>query len=356
MKCNKKSVYHRSAFSPKNFEALCYNDRVRVSLIFTVKNEADAMPRLLDSVAAQTRAPDEIVVVDGGSTDSTLDLLKQRASQMPLKILSIPGANISQGRNAAIRAASGDLICSTDAGVRLDPNWLAELTRPLEDAAVDVVSGFFVADPHGTFETALAATTLPVLSDIHPDKFLPSSRSIAFRKTAWERVNGYPEWLDYCEDLIFDFALRARNFRFVFAPNALVYFRPRSNIRSFFKQYYHYARGDGKANLWLVRHVIRYSTYFIALPLLMLLCLFGSWVLGIGILFLAFFIMFLAPYKRLLPMTRESSISDKLLAVAWVPIIRVTGDIAKMIGYPVGVAWRLKNRIRQNSGNFIRVQ
>jgi hypothetical protein len=36
--------------------------------------------------------------------------------------------------------------------------------------------------------------------------------------------------------------------------------------------------------------------------------------------------------------------ADRLRAVAWVPIIRVAGDLAKMAGYPVGRAWRLRHR------------
>ena len=38
-------------------------------------------------------------------------------------------------------------------------------------------------------------------------------------------------------------------------------FRPRPHLRAFYVQYYRYARGDGKANLWLKRHLIRYGTY-----------------------------------------------------------------------------------------------
>ena len=343
---------------------MCYNDSVTVSLIITVKDEAAALPRLLDSIAAQTRAPDEIVVVDGGSTDGTLEVLRAYAARLPLlplKILSRPGANISQGRNAAIRAATGDVICSTDAGVRLEPVWVEELVLPLEDrgpktedgrqssvvrhpsSVVDVVAGFFVPDPRSVFETALAAATLPVLAEIRSARFLPSSRSVAFRKSAWEKAGGYPEWLDFCEDLVFDFALRDAGCRFGFAPRAVAHFRPRENLRAFFKQYYQYARGDGKANLWFLRHVIRYATYLVALPLPLAL-LFKMPLWGFGILLLGFLGLFFTPYKRLLPLLREFSWCDRLRAIAWVPIIRVAGDVAKMIGYPVGVAWRLRNK------------
>ncbi len=334
---------------------------MKVSLIVTVKNEAQSLPNLLDSIAAQTRAPDEIVIVDGGSTDGTLVVLNSYATRLPLKILSLFGANISQGRNAAIRAATGDVICSTDAGVRLDATWVEELVQPFEDGgwktedgnemssvighppSVTVVSGFFVPDPQTVFETALAATTLPALTDVHPERFLPSSRSIAFRKSAWQKVNGYPEWLDFCEDLIFDFALRDAGCRFTFAPRAIAYFRPRESLRAFCKQYYQYARGDGKANLWFKRHVIRYATYLVVLPLLIALT-FGVPVLSVPLWLFAAAFMFFTPYKRLLPMVAKSSWGDKLRASVWVPVIRIAGDIAKMVGYPVGVAWRAKNR------------
>ncbi|MCW1969373.1 MAG: glycosyl transferase, partial [Anaerolineae bacterium] len=188
------------------------------------------------------------------------------------------------------------------------------------------------------------ATVLPELRDIKPETFLPSSRSVAFLKTAWARVNGYPEWLDYCEDLIFDFAIRAQCGGFSFAPNALVYFRPRGSLRSFYKQYYLYARGDGKANLWLKRHLIRYATYLIGFPALVLgALLITPWLWFC--LFVAGFLYVKTPLRRLVAMPQWPSLSlaERLKALAFVPIIRVVGDIAKMIGYPAGLAWRMVN-------------
>ncbi|HZY42904.1 MAG TPA: glycosyltransferase, partial [Anaerolineae bacterium] len=238
---------------------------MKVSLIVTVLNEARSLSTLLDSIAAQTRQPDEVVICDGGSTDGTPDLLRAE-TRFPLRVIERPGSNISQGRNTAIEAATGEVIVSTDAGVRLDPRWLQKLVEPFAAASTSVVAGFFLPDAHTPFEIAMSATVLPQLNEIDPVKFLPSSRSVAFTKAAWQVVGGYPEWLDYCEDLIFDFALRDKFGAFAFAPEALAYFKPRSSLKSFFKQYYRYARGDGKANLWLKRHHIRSATYLIALP------------------------------------------------------------------------------------------
>jgi glycosyltransferase involved in cell wall biosynthesis len=326
---------------------------VKVSVIATVLNERPAIVRLLESLAAQTRLPDEVVIVDGGSTDGTLDLLKEWAAtdSLPLVVLERQGANISQGRNAAIDAATGDVMATTDAGVRIEAGWLEALLTPFEEGAdtaassVYVVSGWFLADPHTVFETAMGATVLPHVDEIESDTFLPSSRSVAFRKEAWAAVGGYPEWLDYCEDLIFDFHLKDRYGPFPFAPEARVHFRPRGSLRAFFRQYYQYARGDGKADLWRRRHAVRYVTYLVLGPGLAVLALVHSpwWWLAL----LAGAAVYTArPYHRLWPMLESYGPLERLGALLLVPLIRVVGDAAKMIGYPVGLVWRYRNRHR----------
>jgi glycosyltransferase involved in cell wall biosynthesis len=313
----------------------------------TVRNEAGSLPALLESVKEQTVRPAEIVIVDGGSVDGTQELIRSYMPglPMPLRLIEQPGANISEGRNRAIREATHDIVAVTDAGVRLDERWFEMLVTPLGDSSVDVVSGFFLPDAHSTFEVAMGATVLPSVEEINPETFLPSSRSIAVRKSAWEEIEGYPEWLDYCEDLVFDIRLKDAGHNFVFAPEARVYFRPRSNLRAFFHQYFRYARGDGKADLWRKRHAVRYATYTLG-PLIARYgwqrrqTLPGKVILGV--VGLAGTGYCRRPYMRLLPKLRTLSLPSAIYAIMLVPVIRLTGDVAKMLGYPIGVAWRLK--------------
>ena len=171
----------------------------------------------------------------------------------------------------------------------------------------------------------MGATVLPTLDEIDPVRFLPSSRSVAFTRSAWEASGGYPEWLDYCEDLIFDFRLRDLYQPFAFAPQAVVHFRPRSSLPSFFKQYYQYARGDGKADLWRKRHAIRYLTYLVLGPLLVILALLHSpwWWLALAAGLAAYTT---TPYRRLWPLLAPYGFFQRIKGVLLVPVIRQRTD------------------------------
>lgn len=325
---------------------------MRVSVICTVLNEAQAAGRLLDSLAAQSRPPDEVIIVDGGSTDGTPAVVMGYAERLPLKLQEARGANISRGRNLAVKRATGDVIASTDAGVRLEADWLERLAAPFEGLAAEelhsgsyAVAGFFQPDPQSAFELALGATTLPLADEIKPERFLPSSRSAAWSRGAWQCSGGYPEWLDYCEDLLFDFRLIECCGGFAWAPDALVHFRPRPNLTSFFKQYYRYARGDGKAGLWRKRHLVRYATYLLALPVLLALSILHHplWLLALLAGALAYC---WRPMRRLAAQWQGYGWPQRLWALLLIPLIRLTGDVAKMLGYPAGLLWRRKNRTR----------
>jgi glycosyltransferase involved in cell wall biosynthesis len=332
--------------------------KMQVSVILTVYNEVDSLPRLLDSLAAQRRRPDEIVICDGGSTDGTVELIeayqaRHGATLPPLRLIVEPGANISRGRNQRPVGGGNGEIAATDAGVRLTPDWLAQLVAPWEqNPNLLAVAGFFAPDVDNWFTTAMAATVLPLVDEIDPKRFLPSSRSVAFTKAAWARAGGYPEWLDYCEDLLFDFALNAQapgqSTAFAWAPDALVYFRPRTTLRSFWTQYYRYARGDGKADLWRKRHAIRYATYGVMLPALLGHALFGSFARWLGWLGLIVGVIAYCrrPWLRLAVIGRHLSPTDWMKAALFVPLIRLVGDLAKMAGYPVGHWWRWRQRHR----------
>lgn len=312
---------------------------IRVAVIATVLNERDSLPRWLQALEAQTSAPDEVVIVDGGSTDGTLDMLRAWSPSFPVRVIFAPGANIAAGRNTAIDSSVCEIVAVTDAGTVADANWLSALRLAFGDPLVDVASGFFVATPAQVWDTVLASTTLPDFDEIRAETFLPSSRSVAIRKGWFDAGIAYPEWLDYCEDLVLDLALKRAGARFILAPEAVVTFEVRPDLRSHVLQYYRYARGDGKAGLFARRHLLRYGTYLAAIVILRRHRPAELVTAGVlAILYLH------RPFSRLLKKEsfQRSGPRQRMMMLCCLPFVRLSGDVAKMCGYPLGITWRIR--------------
>lgn len=315
---------------------------LEISLIATLKDEADSISGFLDGLLRQSRPPDEIVLVDGGSTDGTVAAIErvQGTAAVPIRLIQVPGTNISEGRNIAIDRATHEAIAVTDAGTRPEPDWLEKLVAPLErDPELAVSSGFFRAGGSGWRRRALAIVITPQREEIDPSQFLPSSRSVAFRRAWWRRVGGYPEWLRHCEDLVFDLELRKADASFAFVPDAIVVWDARPDLRSLSRQYFNYARGDGHADLWPKRHLSRYAAYALGgfalrrrrSGLAMAALLLG-WV-GYQSKFM----------RRLVRTPSSTKRGEQLMAFAYAPLVVTTGDVAKMVGYAVG-SWERLSR------------
>ncbi len=227
--------------------------KIKVSLISTVKNEAASAVVWLEFLLKQTRQPDEVVITDGGSTDGTLAILRDfsRTFSIPIHVLEAPGTNISQGRNIAIQSASYPNIACSDFHSILDHDWLSNLIAPLErDRTIDMSAGFYQAVIKDDLDRLCAHYFIPDMAAIRPQAFLPSGRSVAFRKQFWARVGGYPEWLsDAGEDTLFDYQAKSQPSHWAFVPQAkAAWFGPRT-FRKMYRTFYRYARGDGEAAL-----------------------------------------------------------------------------------------------------------
>lgn len=310
-----------------------------VAVCATVKNEAAEAASLVASLREQSLAADEIVIVDGGSTDGTMEALRAAAEGDPrFDLQRAPETNIAAGRNVAIGATQAALIAVTDAGLRRSPDWLQALVTAVQDEPHAAGSfGYILAAPETTFEAALGAVALPLADDIDPGRYPPSSGSALFRREWLQRVGGYPEWLSHGEDLWMDREIWRGGGWFRHAPGADVGFRPRSSPAAFFRQYFLYAAGDGHAGMLWQRHALRYGAYALGLTLLhhpapaaraLLLALAGAY-LGRSL-------------RRTPAMVRHSTTANPLLAGALTPALRIAGDLAKMSGFMAGLSrrWR----------------
>jgi len=308
---------------------------MRVALVFTVLDESPTIGDLLSSLDRQTRQPDEVVVVDGGSRDGTVATLQAWAARAPHRtVLVVPGAGISAGRNRAVAASTADVLAVTDAGCTLGDRWLEHLLAPLADPAVAVSMGFYAPDARTRFEVLVSCLNLPDAHEVNPEAFLPSARSVAYRREVFDAVGGYPEWLAIGEDMHFDLAMVRLGFRRVFAPDAVVHWRLRADVRSFVRQYYRYARGDGIAGMHPRRHAARFATYG-ALAATLLGPVRTRPLAAVPLAGLAWWM------RPSIPRARRRLGREWPLALVAVPPLTAAMDAAKIAGY---VAGRLQGR------------
>lgn len=235
-----------------------YREQTGVSVVVTVRNEADSVGIWLKSLISQTRPPDEVILVDGGSTDGTLGALQDFAAETPLpvKVVAAGEVNIAQGRNLGIAQARHGVIATTDLGCELDPGWLESLVAPFElDPETDVVIGWYEPKVKSSWGRAVARHLVWRLEEVDPATLLPSSRSVAFTKKAWQAVGGYPEWLTLTgEDTYFALELQRHAPKWAFAPEAKVFWHAPERLLEAMRRAYRWAWGNGEAGLFPDRY------------------------------------------------------------------------------------------------------
>lgn len=303
-----------------------------VSLILTVLNEERSIRQLLESILRQTMRPDEVIIVDAGSTDGTVAAIGDFTRNNPsLTIVTkvVPG-NRSVGRNAAIRLARNEIIAATDAGCTLDPNWLQMITKPFSQSPpADVVGGWYQPNVRTPWEHALAMTLNFNVRNVRPESFLPSSRSIAFRKKVWDDVGGYPEHItSTSEDTIFDLRIKAAGVPMVFAPDAVVNWDIDRSLVPFFKRIRQYSSTDGQNRLMLGQYKIVAAFWMIVLALV---------TVGIVRYPIAYLVaMFVIIGYLFLPLLQSRKI-PLLSDIAYVPLMKGAMILATTFGYIQGL-------------------
>ena len=305
---------------------------MKVSLISTVKDASTHVEEFVGSVVAQTRPPDEVIVVDGGSTDGTPDLLRRTGADS-ITVIEERGANIARGRNLAIAAAAHDVIAVTDADCVLDPSWLERILEPIE-AGADVSMGFYLPIADGFLQDCVASVNLPLnASEVDPATFMPSARSVAFRRGSIDAAGGYPEWLAIGEDMWVNRRWRELGVDMRFAPDAVVRWRLRPTLCATWAQYFRYARGDAQAGMFPERHALRFGVYVGGAAAVASRRRWPQALAGLGAVAYA-----RAPVRR--AWRRIPDPRGRAAAAIVVPALMSWIDTAKIAGYAVGLVDR----------------
>ena len=228
---------------------------MKFTLVSTVFNEISRIADTIADINNQTRRPDEVVITDAGSKDGTYEFLIKWSKNSPfsVKILQENGCNVARGRNLAIKAASHSLIVSTDFGCRFHSNWLESLVTPFEtDPNLELVGGAFsVIETDITTKAAMADFILQKGYPVVMDKYFSvSSRSIAYFKSIWEKIGGYPEWLTLAaDDTIYWMLVKKLGFNYILSEKPYVYWGRHKTNKAIAREAFRYGLGDGESRI-----------------------------------------------------------------------------------------------------------
>lgn len=252
---------------------------MQFSLVTTLYNECDNILNFLDSYRNQTKYADEFIIVDGGSTDGTIDIINNFSMEntyLNIRLIVDKSCSkkfiagpVAKGRNIAIENSSYDYIVATDAGCILDKNWFEEIIKPFEDVSVDVVSGWYESLITNEFQKIYDEILMPKLESLNRETFLPSSRSIAFKKECWEQVGGYPTQTLTAEDTKFDIDLKKAGYKFSFTEKAFVYWECPKSLEEAKQKHYNYSYGDGQLRMRIISNILKIPFMFLPLHILL---------------------------------------------------------------------------------------
>ena len=269
---------HVLALSSATFAEMDVSDdsQVPVSLIVTVRDDRPGLAELLDAIAEQAEMPDEIVVVDGGSKDGTLEELDGARSEAAAGPgVRRPGRE--HRRRAKHRRARSaprlDRVHGCRAVARFR-GWLAALQAG--ERVADIAAGTFVVEGETPLDRAVACAHYPVLEEVHDDDPLvrlahrlfgrdfraeqAGGRSMAFSRAAWEAAGGFREHVYAGEDLAFSAAAVELGFRATLAEEATVRWRPRTTWVENARMFATYTRGDIRTK-GRARHLARLAAW-----------------------------------------------------------------------------------------------
>jgi glycosyltransferase involved in cell wall biosynthesis len=317
-----------------------------VSVVVTVLNEGPELAGSVRALLGQLSPGDELVLVDGGSTDGSVAALEPHPA---LRVLLEPGAGISAGRNAGVRAAAHDVVVVTDAGCTPEPGFVDAMRRPFgAEEPPALAQGVYRVLAGTPLEAAQSLACYPQPAEVPgadpgPDALVRAytrvfgtgfdprfavGRCVAFTRAAWTAAGGFPEDLATGEDVAFGLAV-ARHGACVAVPDAVVGWKQRDGLAATWRMYRGYGRASTADPRMLARDAVRGAAYLLAPALASRPG--GRRLLAAGT------VAYLS-----LPAVRAARAHAAPAAVALLPVALATKDLGKMAGALEGLAkrWR----------------
>jgi glycosyltransferase involved in cell wall biosynthesis len=231
----------------------------KIAVIIPVKNVEDKIERCLVAVFNQTLKPFEVMIVDGQSTDRTVE----NARKFPVRVLYENYGTVGGARQVGVENAKGEYLAFTDADCIPERNWLENLIKEFGEGVVGVGGGTKnIGKGLWGKSIALALDTFLGSANSVQDRVFKEKRFVKsisgcnsmYRKDDLFTIGGFNVRLSVNEETELNRRLTKLG-KLLYTPNAIVLHNQNRNLRDFAKRNYLFGYGRGKNRLWDL-HVI----------------------------------------------------------------------------------------------------
>jgi glycosyltransferase involved in cell wall biosynthesis len=321
---------------------------MKISVVVPVRDEEESIRFLLDGLLSQTLPPDEIVIVDGGSSDQTPPIIEEYAQlNSRVRLIREPDALPGRGRNLAAAQATNEWLAFIDAGVEPANDWLARLAECVErESKIDVVFGSWEPVTDTLFEECAAIAYAYAPSKEVDERFI-RSRAISsslMRRSVWQAVGGFSEELRSGEDLLFMNQIDTAGFHVAYTPQALVRWSIPPTLWRTFKRFVVYSRNNLRAGLgrqWQEPVLVLYALLSVCATILALVT---GWLItgALALLVLLLLMRSVVAIWRNRHRYPAGAMRNSLRLLVLVPLL-ATIDLATVLG---SARWLLTDRLR----------
>ncbi len=209
----------------------------KVSVIIPVYNGEKTIGKCIESLLRQNKKPNEIIVVDDGSTDKTKEIIKKFRI---IKLLEQKHKGPAAARNFGAKSAKCDVFIFTDSDCTVDENWVSEMTKPFENKEVIGVQGRYKTLQKDVIARFVQLEIEDRYDRMRKRRFIDfiGSYSAGYRKREFMQFGGFDESFSAAsgEDPELSFKLAKAGHKMVFNNNAIVYHKHVDSLLMYLRQ------------------------------------------------------------------------------------------------------------------------
>jgi len=233
---------------------------VRISVVVVTLNRAASLERCLSSLARQEVLPEEVVIVDNGSSDNTAEVAASYCALLPLKYLREEKPDVAYARNTGIKASSGDVVAFTDDDCVVNADWVKNIAASYGLLDFDIIGGKVL----NAYQNSLICrlwqdiyllwfNCLNILSGKKDNCYeFPAEKcavktlmtnNISYLRKIFDLDEGFRPGLSMNEDAELHYRLRGRGYRILYDPAVTVSHHYRNSFLSMWRALYVSGRG-----------------------------------------------------------------------------------------------------------------